>query len=111
MQSSCKTRDTAAGGLNRMARTRCGTGFSQGFSLSTGIFLAVLTTVGGASARPTPGVWARVAGDVLDGVLLGVAARKATNPAGVITAAALVLPVVAADMIDAPKLSAQKMMA
>jgi hypothetical protein len=60
---------------------------------------------------PTPGVWARVAGDVLDGVLLGIAAKKTTNPAGFATAAALVAPVVAADMIDAPKLSAQKMMA
>jgi hypothetical protein len=60
---------------------------------------------------PTPGVWSRVAGDVLDGVLLGIAAKKTTNPAGFATAAALVAPVVLADMIEAPKLSAQKAMA
>ena len=29
---------------------------------------------------PTPGLWARVAGDALDGVLLGIAARKTRNP-------------------------------
>jgi len=39
-----------------------------------------------------------------------VAAKETTNSAGVLTAAALVTPVVAADMIDAPKLTAQKMM-
>src|SRR5215213_8603308 len=39
---------------------------------------------------PTPGVWARVAGDALDGVLLGIAAKKTRNPVGFATAAAMV---------------------
>ena len=60
---------------------------------------------------PTPGVFARVAGDMLDGALLAVAAKNTTSPAGVATAAALVTPVVVADMVDAAKLGGQKMMA
>jgi hypothetical protein len=57
---------------------------------------------------PTPGIWARVAGDMLDGVLLTAAARKTRNPGGFAAIAALVAPVVAADMFLAPKLSAKK---
>ena len=56
---------------------------------------------------PTPGIWSRVVGDVLDGVMLGIAAKKTTNPTGFAAAAALVTPVVVADMVEAPKLSAQ----
>src|SRR5689334_18647762 len=54
---------------------------------------------------PTPGVWARCAGDMLDGVLLTAAAMKTKNPAGFATIAALVAPVVAADMWCATRLT------
>jgi len=57
---------------------------------------------------PTPGVWARVAGDMLDGVLLAGAARKTKRPAGFAAITGMVLGVVAADMICAPRLSAKR---
>jgi len=57
---------------------------------------------------PTPGVWARVAGDVLDGVLLTAAAKKSKNPSGLATIFALVTPVVLADMLLAPRLTNDK---
>src|SRR5256885_3087130 len=47
---------------------------------------------------PTPGVWGRVAGDMLDGVLLGVVAAKTRRPAGFAAICAAVLPVVVADV-------------
>ena len=55
---------------------------------------------------PTPGVWSRLAGDILDGVVMAVAATKTTNPAGLATVAALVTPVVVADWVGAAKLHA-----
>ena len=57
---------------------------------------------------PTPGVWSRVAGDVLDGVLLGLAARRSRNRSGFMAVCAAVLPVVLLDMAIAPRLSAKK---
>ena len=57
--------------------------------------------------NPTPGVWARVAGDMLDGALLGVAAKKTRNPSGLATVAALVLPIVVLDMLFAGRLAAK----
>ena len=54
---------------------------------------------------PTPGVWGRVAGDALDGVLLGIAAKKTRNPAGFTAAAAMVAGIVAADVFCAKRLS------
>ena len=57
--------------------------------------------------NPTPGVWARVAGDMLDGALLGMAARKTRNPSGLATIAALVLPIVVLDMLFAGRLAAK----
>src|SRR3954465_3967494 len=56
---------------------------------------------------PTPGVWARVAGDMLDGVLLGVAGANSQRPGGLAAIAAAVLPVVIADMVFATRLSTQ----
>ena len=47
---------------------------------------------------PAPGIWSRVAGDALDGVLLGIAATKTRRPSGVLAAAAMVLPIVLADL-------------
>ena len=59
---------------------------------------------------PAPGVWARVAGDLLDGAAMAAAARKTTNPGGLAAVAALVAPVVAADVYACAKLSGQKML-
>ena len=50
---------------------------------------------------PTPGIWARVAGDLLDSAVLAVAAAKSSRPTAVAAATALVLPVVAADIAAA----------
>src|SRR3954462_1751288 len=53
--------------------------------------------------NPTPGVWARVAGDMLDGVMLGLAAKKSRNLKGLMCVAAAVLPIVVVDMIVAKR--------
>ena len=53
---------------------------------------------------PTPGVWGRVVGDLIDGVFLGLAARKSRNPAGMAAIFALVMPVVLADLVLAKRL-------
>jgi fructose-specific phosphotransferase system IIC component len=53
---------------------------------------------------PAPGIFARVLGDMLDGLLLGMAARKSRNPGGMAAIFALVMPVVLADMIFAGRL-------
>ena len=57
---------------------------------------------------PTPGVWSRVFGDLLDGVLLGATATRTKNPGGLAAIFAAVTPVVLADMIFAPRLSKDK---
>jgi hypothetical protein len=46
-------------------------------------------------------LWGRVAGDVLDGVLLGAAATRTKSPGGFAAVAAIIAPVVAADVIYA----------
>jgi hypothetical protein len=61
-----------------------------------------------AHEDPTPGLWSRVFGDLLDGVLLGAAATRTKNPGGLATIFAAVMPVVLADMIFAPRLSKDK---
>src|SRR5688572_20592619 len=48
---------------------------------------------------PTPGVWSRVFGDLLDGALLGVAATRTKKPGGLATIFAAVAPVVLADLV------------
>jgi hypothetical protein len=60
-----------------------------------------LLTAGRNKAKITTGLWARVAGDVLDGALLGAAAMKTRRPAGVAAVSAMVLPVAIADMVYA----------
>lgn len=52
---------------------------------------------------PTPGIWSRVAGDALDGVLLGVAATKTRRPGGFLAVCAAVLPLVILDLVFAPR--------
>lgn len=54
---------------------------------------------------PTPGVWARVAGDALDTVLLGVAATKTKSPKSFWTLAAMVMGIGMLDMIFATRLT------
>jgi hypothetical protein len=61
-----------------------------------------------AHRDPTPGVWSRVFGDLLDGVLLGAAATRTKNPEGLAAIFAAVTPVVIADLIFAPRLSKDK---
>src|SRR3954452_18380072 len=58
-----------------------------------------------AHEDPTPGVWSRVFGDLLDGVLLGAAATRTKKPEGLAAVFAAVAPLVLADMIFAPRLS------
>ena len=57
---------------------------------------------------PTPGLWARVAGDMLDGAVLAVAGTKAKKPGGFLAICAMVLPVVILDMIYARRCSANE---
>ena len=59
-------------------------------------------------ADPTPGVWGRVAGDVLDVALLASAARKSRNPGGLAVAFAMVLGIGVLDVLFASRLSAEK---
>jgi hypothetical protein len=61
-----------------------------------------------AHEDPTPGVLARVAGDVLDGVLLGAAAMKTKRPGGFSAVCAMVLGVVAMDVLYAQRLSRKR---
>lgn len=66
----------------------------------------ILTGVDILSHRdPTPGVWARVVGDALDGVLMTAAGRKTRNPSGFGTALMMVLGITALDVIFALRLS------
>jgi hypothetical protein len=58
--------------------------------------------------KPAHGVWGRVIGDVLDGVLLGIAAKKTRNPAGFATICAMVAGIAVADLIFAQRLSKDK---
>jgi len=50
---------------------------------------------------PKPGIWGRVAGDMLDGLLLAIAGAKSRNFPGYMAIAAAVAPVVIADMVCA----------
>lgn len=52
-----------------------------------------------ANDDPAPGVDARLAGDALDGVLLGLAAGKTRNPAGFLAVVGMVAGVVALDVV------------
>ena len=61
-----------------------------------------------AHKDPAPGVWSRVFGDLLDGVLLGAAATRTKKPGGLAAVFAAVIPLVLADMIFAPRLSRDK---
>ena len=55
--------------------------------------------------NPTPGILGRVAGDVLDNILLAAAFAKSRRPAGFLAVAAAVMPVVIADLVCAAKKS------
>ena len=53
----------------------------------------------------TAGIWARVAGDVVDGVALAAAAPKTRNPVGFAVASTLVAGIVALDVWAAVRLT------
>lgn len=57
---------------------------------------------------PTPGVWARVAGDILDTTLLGIAATKTKKPASFATIFAMVVGAGLLDAIVATRLGQKK---
>ena len=57
-----------------------------------------------AHRDPTPGVASRIAGDMLDGVLLAAAAKRTRRPGGLATVAALVLPIVIFDVLFGERL-------
>lgn len=61
-----------------------------------------------AHKDPTPGLWSRVFGDLLDSALLGAAATRTKRPGGLALIFAAVTPVVLADLIFAPRLSKDK---
>jgi hypothetical protein len=54
---------------------------------------------------PKPGAYARVAGDALDGVVLGMFGAKARNKGGFLAICAMVLPIVLLDFLFAKQLS------
>jgi len=60
-----------------------------------------------AHRDPTPGIWARVAGDVLDTVLLGAAGMKTRKPVNFAATAASVLAIGIADVLCASRLSSR----
>jgi hypothetical protein len=57
---------------------------------------------------PTPGVYGRVAGDALDGALLGIAATRTRNPAGFTTILAMVLGIAVVDVLVAGRLAKRR---
>ena len=58
-----------------------------------------------AHEDPTPGMWARVAGDMLDNALLAVAARRSRNLSGFAAVSLMVLAIGAADILCAARLT------
>lgn len=54
--------------------------------------------------KPAAGMWSRVAGDVLDTALLGVAARKTRNPKSFAAVSAMVMAIGLADLLCARRL-------
>ena len=58
---------------------------------------------------PTPGVWARVFGDVLDTALFGIAATKTRKPGSLASVFAMVMGIGVLDMICAGRLAKQKL--
>jgi hypothetical protein len=57
---------------------------------------------------PTPGIYARLAGDMLDGVLLAVAGKKTRRPGGFVGILAMVMGVVALDVLFAERLAQRR---
>ena len=58
---------------------------------------------------PTPGIWARVFGDVLDTALLGIAATKTRKPASFATIFVSVMGIGLLDMICAGRLAKENL--
>lgn len=57
---------------------------------------------------PTPGVWARVAGDAVDLAALAIAARRTRRPGGFATAVAMVAGITVLDVVCGKWLSSLK---
>jgi hypothetical protein len=60
-----------------------------------------LLTSGQDAGKIRASLWGRVAGDVLDGALLGAAAMRTKSPSSFAAVAAMIAPVVVADMVYA----------
>jgi hypothetical protein len=58
--------------------------------------------------KKAPGLWSRVAGDVMDLALLGVAAKASSKKSGVGVAAAMVLGITALDILSAMKTTSEQ---
>jgi hypothetical protein len=59
-------------------------------------------------ADPTPGLWARVAGDVLDMAAMGYAVGRTRRPKSFAIAALAVLAIGAVDLLVATRLSSRR---
>lgn len=57
---------------------------------------------------PTPGVWARVAGDALDGAAMSVAATRTRRPGRFTAAVAMVAGIAALDVLVATRLGRRR---
>jgi len=68
--------------------------------------IGILTASG--PGELSPGVWSRVAGDVLDTALLGVAATKTKRPRSFAAVAASVMAIGVADLCSALKVSRER---
>ncbi|HEX2973870.1 MAG TPA: hypothetical protein VHP11_16170 [Tepidisphaeraceae bacterium] len=61
-----------------------------------------------AHRNPTPGLWARVAGDALDVAVLALAAKKTRRPLAFATTSAMVLGIGLLDLLFAQRLTRQE---
>ena len=80
----------------------------KGFGLRE--LAAGLTLLSQTEVTPTmkAGIWARVGGDVVDGIAMAAAARDTRNPVGFAVASTLVAGIVALDIWAAVRLSGSK---
>lgn len=82
---------------------------------NTGILRAlgireIMTGVDILSHRdPTPGIWSRLAGDAVDGILMAIVGRKTRNPSGYSKALVMVLGITLLDMFLAAWLGGKRL--
>lgn len=58
---------------------------------------------------PTPGIWSRLAGDAVDGILMAIVGRKTRNPSGYSKALVMVLGITLLDMFLAAWLGGKRL--